>query len=206
MAPVTLGITSRKAGPRCRNAPRSRTHRVHQQERAARYCAPLLPGATRHKICGLAVQWAFLRHTHRAGLLPVHCSLCWEGCRRRSFLRSRRRRPGAGYCDGAWSDRSRPGSHGTEPDPGTQDAAESARSHLRPARSRPVGYLGGRVPDPYRGPPRPAQLGDRRAARSLAARCTLSLGNTYRNKTGPTRWTTTRSGRPKAAFSTTLAT
>ena len=50
--------------------------------------APGSVGERRPETCGFPAQWALLRHTHCAGSPSANRSL-QEGCRRRSFLRSR---------------------------------------------------------------------------------------------------------------------
>ena len=78
------------AGAPYRSAPRVLDRSALRQERAARNCAARSAGSDPPKTCGLAAQWAFLRHTHRAGSLPANWSFQEGGRRRR---RGRMRAP-----------------------------------------------------------------------------------------------------------------
>ena len=204
MAPVTLGITSRKAGPRCRNAPRSRTHRVHQQERAARDCAPLIARSdpTQNlRSCGaMGVPPSHPSRGVAPGtLFPLlgrvqasQFSAFAEVPAGRGLLR--RERPVA----------PRIARDGARPrDPGRR----RVRPLATPPGEKPARWLSRRASS--RSLPRSASAGPTgRSPGREVSRCPVYalIGQHLPQQDGPTRWTTTRSGRPKAAFSTTLAT
>ena len=73
MPSVAARIASRPPG-RHTGTPRvCGPDRAFGNKRAERYCTAHIAGSDPKKTCGLAAQWVFPSHTHRAGVAPGEC-------------------------------------------------------------------------------------------------------------------------------------